>query len=472
MRVQARSRSVRRRLAAVVLAMAMVTALAACGDDDNGGDTSATPTSGGGTSTPGTKAQLQEFGTGVSETSVKLGVVLINYDVIADFIDFARGDQEAIYKAIIEDFNAKGGLESGQKIEPVFHTYVPIGSAGPVEACTKLIEDEKVFATIGVLIDSSGAAHLCFTEQHDSILITHELSEATVKKAKPGQLLTPDILAERLTRTLLKLAKDQGKLEGKKFGILAETGTQSRIKDAIQPAMDELGIEYGSDGVLTTGDDTDTTAALAQLDSLIERWKGENVNAFFISGLAAVSKAYVTKIKDAFPDGLIVTDGDASAKGAGQDAEQSGTDPNPYVGTLALVGLTSQQQFEQPQMQECKAIWEKASGETVVAPDDLEPNADGKREEIWITARDACTELYFFAAIANRVGTFLNNENWADAVNNFGSATDLFNTSAASLGEGKYDADNNFSLVEFDPTVGSNGDWKALTPLQDVTKSG
>jgi hypothetical protein len=40
----------------------------------------------------------------------------------------------------------------------------------------------------------------------------------------------------------------------------------------------------------------------------------------------------------------------------------------------------------------------------------------------------------------------------------------------ASLGKGKYDADNAFSLVTFDPTVGDNGDWKAITPLGDITK--
>ncbi len=65
----------------------------------------------------------------------------------------------------------------------------------------------------------------------------------------------------------------------------------------------------------------------------------------------------------------------------------------------------------------------------------------------------------------------MNNTNWARTVDNFGTIT-LVGTAAATLGTGKYDADNNFSLVSFDPTSGSNGDWKALTPLRDVTKPG
>ena len=43
-------------------------------------------------------------------------------------------------------------------------------------------------------------------------------------------------------------------------------------------------------------------------------------------------------------------------------------------------------------------------------------------------------------------------------------------TQFASLGTGKYDADNGFSLVSFDPTIGQGGDWKAITPLADITK--
>ena len=42
-------------------------------------------------------------------------------------------------------------------------------------------------------------------------------------------------------------------------------------------------------------------------------------------------------------------------------------------------------------------------------------------------------------------------------------------TVAGSLGVGKYDANDNFSLVQFDPAAGTSGDWKQLTPLQDTS---
>ena len=57
----------------------------------------------------------------------------------------------------------------------------------------------------------------------------------------------------------------------------------------------------GTSAVLSTGGNPDTTQAQGQLDSFIERWKGENVNAVFISGLDTVSKVFVQKLTAGMP---------------------------------------------------------------------------------------------------------------------------------------------------------------------------
>ena len=48
-----------------------------------------------------------------------------------------------------------------------------------------------------------------------------------------------------------------------------------------------------------------------------------------------------------------------------------------------------------------------------------------------------------------------------------GSMPDMA-TQYASLHTGKYDADDTFRLVAFDPTAGTHGDWRGLTPIEDV----
>ena len=91
--------------------------------------------------------------------------------------------------------------------------------------------------------------------------------------------------------------------------------------------------------------------------------------------------------------------------------------------------------------------------------------------EIYITVQDACGDLTFFKVIADRVGKYLNNDNWTNTVNHFGDmGGQLVSTQFASLGTGKYDANNGFALVTFDSSIGDGGDWKLLTPLADITK--
>jgi hypothetical protein len=38
----------------------------------------------------------------------------------------------------------------------------------------------------------------------------------------------------------------------------------------------------------------------------------------------------------------------------------------------------------------------------------------------------------------------------------------------ASLHTGKYDSNDTFALVAFDSDAGTTGDWKALTPVEDI----
>jgi hypothetical protein len=461
-------RRISSRSARIAVSLGLVAVLlAACGSSGSKG-ASTTVKPAGGTTT--TLPQTTDLGPGVTADAIKLGIVMVDYSSIAQFVDFTRGDQKQAYQVFVDDINKNGGI-GGRQIQPYFQSYVPIGSTGPTKACTSLTEDSKVFATVGVLIDPTGAAQLCFSKQHNSPLLTHELTQSMIDDATPALLLTNDITAERKVKVEIELLAKQGLLKDKKVAILAETGTKGRIDDAIKPAFEAAKVPLGTSGVLATGSDPDTTAAQAQLDSFIERWKGEGVNAVFISGLSTVSKVFVQKIKAGLPDVMLMTDADSSAQGAARDVVAQGTKPNPYEGIYSLVGNDDQTTFESPGVQACVKTYEDATGKKVVAPKDLKPGKDGKRAEIYITVQDACGDLTFFKVIAEKVGKYLNINNWTNTVNTFGDmGGKLVSTEFASLGTGKYDASNGFSLVSFDSSLGTQGDWKKLTPLADVTK--
>ena len=73
-----------------------------------------------------------------------------------------------------------------------------------------------------------------------------------------------------------------------------------------------------------------------------------------------------------------------------------------------------------------------------------------------------------FKTIAEKVGPDLTIKNWQKTVNSFGKI-DLVPTEIASLCKGKYAADDAFRLVEFTSSMGTNGDWKPVTPVKDAS---
>jgi hypothetical protein len=116
--------------------------------------------------------------------------------------------------------------------------------------------------------------------------------------------------------------------------------------------------------------------------------------------------------------------------------------------------------------------YEKATGTKVVAPKNVKPGTDGKRTEIWASIEDACGDILFFKTIAAKAGKTLNNTTWTKAVNTTGTIDNtLVLGKWASLHTGKYDANDTFGLVAFDSSAGTTGDWKALTPVEDVASS-
>ncbi len=419
---------------------------------------------------PGAGAADSSVGTGqgVTPTTIKLGLVQVDYSCIKDFVDFNRGDQEKTYEVFVDDLNANGGI-LGRKVEGVFRSFCPVGNAQALSACTSFTEDDKVFAVVGVFIDQSGDAQLCIAKNHKTVEIIHNVSQSWIDQAPKGLLLTPNITTDRRLNVILDLLAQRKTLKGKKVAVLTQADSKDRVEELVDPALKKMKVAQGTTAVLTiTG--TDTSAAQSQLDSFIERWKGEGIEAFILAGQVVVSKTYVSQLKAAFPNATLVSDQTPTALSGGQDAVAAKLDPNPYQGLISVEGQSEQARFETPVMQKCVKTYEKATGDTVIAPKDVKPGSDGKRVEIYASIEDACGELLFFKTIAEKAGKQLNNTTWAKAVATMGAIDDqLVLGRWASLHTGKYDANDTFGLVAFDQKAGSTGDWKALTPVENIS---
>jgi ABC-type branched-subunit amino acid transport system substrate-binding protein len=422
------------------------------------------------TATGASAASLKDLGHGVTKDKVKVGIAIIDYDSIADFVDFARGNQLETAKIFVDYINKHGGVAGGRKIEPFYKTYEPIPgrTPDPLALCTAWTDDDGVFAVLGVFIDFSGQGQLCLAKKHNTVHIGHELEQPWIDQSPPGLLLTPDTTKEAAASILLNLLTSSGKLKGKKVGILVDQNAESRVKDVVKPALQDAGVKTGSTAVLTiTG--TDTSAAQAQLDSFIEKWKSEKVDVIYIGGLTASAKQFVEKIKAAMPNVQLAADSSSVSEQA-QDEVKAGNTPNPYEGIYSVTGETDSERWANkgPLLQKCVDIYEKATGTKVPGPDESAVNTKGKTVQLDIAVADFCGELFMFKTIADKVGPNLTVKNWQNAVNEFGKI-DLVSTKIASLCKDKYAADDAFRLVAFDSTLGTDGDWKPVTAIKDAS---
>ncbi len=406
---------------------------------------------------------------GVTKDSIKVGIALVDYNAIKDFVDYNHGEQKQIAQSYVDFINKNGGI-NGRKIVPVFKEYPPIpgGKPDPLSLCTSWAEDDKVFAVLGVFIDFTGQGQLCLTKEHHVIHIGHELDQPWIDAAPGGLLLTGDATKEGVSAALVNLLASTGRLKGKTVAVIGDKNNESRVNDVIVPALKKAKVKTGSSAILTiTG--TDTTAAQAQLDSFIEKWKSEGVNTVFLAGNSVSAKQFAETIKSALPKVQLVTDTDTTLQQA-RDEAAAGKNPNPYEGLLSGTGLTPSERWadQSPLLKQCVDIYEKASGTTVPGPDDEKVDSSGQKVQTDVAVVDFCGELFMFRDIAKKVGPNLTVKNWQKTVDTLGPIA-LVQDKFASLCKGKYAAEDSFRLVAYDSSIGNTGDWKTVTPIKDAS---
>ena len=432
------------------------TLLASC---SSGGKTTSTTT--------GSSGQSTTLGVGVTAKTIKVGVSLVDFSCIQQFVNQIRVNQNEIYNDFVKYVNTHGGV-AGRTIVPDYQYFCPIQSGPALALCTKFTEDDHVFAVIGNFVDFSGDAQTCLAKDHNTVLLTFQLSQAIMNLSPPGLIVFPGDTPERVDSVVLTLMQKQHTLKGKKIAVLGELTSQNVVNDSVVPGLQRLGVPMGSTAILdVTG--SDTSAAQTQLDSFIERWKSEGVNALFISGTQVTSQQFIEKVRAEMPDVLLVTDNDATVTlGYGQQERQIGRTPNPYEGIITAAGPTSAEYDASANWKFCASIYKQETGKAAPNAETIIPGPNGKRLDTYGNINDACQLLTMFQEIGDRVGKNLNVPNWVHAVNTYGPIRDYGAGQYASLHTGKYDDNDTFRLEKFNSSLGPKGDWQPLTPLEDV----
>jgi ABC-type branched-subunit amino acid transport system substrate-binding protein len=456
--------NVHRRVTVACVAIVAI-ALSACG--------SGTSTAKSATSTTPTTAvnapQDKTLGKGVTANTIKLGVALVNFSAIESYTDLIRSstEQKQIYQLYIDNINAHGGI-NGRKIVPYYKYYSPIGSAGILALCTSLAQDDNVFAVVGTFVDFSGDAQTCVANQQKRVLMTYYLTQSIINKSPAGLIVTPGDMPERAAAILIQLLQKQHTLTGKTVAVLGDTTEAAVVNNSVVPVLKSAGVTMGATAILDIGTSGDFTAAQIQLDSFIEKWKTEHVDAVFLSGNLASNKPFVEKVKKEIPNVVFMAD-TTDVLSQAQQVQQAGIKPNPYEGILTAGGLTAKESDASENWKYCADIYQTATGKPAPDAEHTIKLPNGKIDDTHGAISDACQLVSMFQDIATKVGPYLNNTNWISTVDNFGPIPNRGSGPYSSLRTGKYSADDNWRLQEYDSSLGNTGLWKPVTPLEDIT---
>ena len=367
---------------------------------------------------------------GVSKDDIKLGVSYVDLDAIRDVTDISHGDYKTTYNAVIDELNKQGGI-NGRKIVPVFAPVNPIGTAPAQEACVKLTEDEKVFATVGFFYFDSP---LCYVAQHDTPILGGTMNPTYLKQAK-APWMTLDSGPEVTPRAVDALVKS-GDLKGK-IGVVAVASEEKNLLDAaVLPALKRNGIK-NTVAIIDTPL-SDTVAATQQAGTIAEKFKSDGIKTVLLVGASPSAFSNALKNTDYRPK--LVGTPFSTFQGA---ALNKATDPALWKGS-ATADIAAD--FNDPSLQKCYGIVEKATGDTIV-----ERSQPGT-PDYQASARAACQYISLFSQLAGAAGKNLTVAGFGKAAEKLGTVT------VPGLGTIKYDPKTHtwqqtLYTYKYDPTT-------------------
>ena len=333
---------------AVVLVVILIGA--SCGDDgdDAGGG------AGGGSAVEAGKAP------GVTEDSIRIGVVYPDLEAIKDIIDLDYGDYEATYQALIDDINDNGGI-NGRTLDPVFVAVNPIDPASAEAACTQLTEEDEVFVTIGLFVEDS---MLCHVEAHESAVIGGNMTPERLAKAK-APWFTTEPSSDLQTDAIREF--DEAELFDEPFALFANDNDEAIVRDQVEPALEGFGL-VPVDVEVLDANETDVAASTRATIEIAERFEAAGATKVLVIGQGSVSLGLALEQMSYRPQ-LLFAGGLEVISSFINDA--AGHDLSVLSGSVAgdLYG-GKVNQFREPNMQLCVAGPLKAHGIDIAEPVD------------------------------------------------------------------------------------------------------
>ncbi len=446
----------------MAIAAALALGAGACGDDDggDGGADASSTTAATDTSAPPETAAPEETTTtaepvesstsapaeeltasapGVTETSIKVGVAVPDFDALqAAGISNYQGDAEVAFQAFFDVINESGGIY-GRQIDPVYVSFDFLDPVSQDVACTKFAEDEEVFIVLYGLLDAN---NLCLTERNDTMVMTRSFQTTDSREASGDTLwLQLNALDDEKTRIMARALVESGRLEGKTIGILA-SATQSEGLDGKVMQEELSGLGYESVLEISTQPGDDPVASRAEGEVIAERFQSQGVD--FVFELIGGGNAPTTWADVGFTPQTAHKNLTASVAAA--------EDSSVLDGAISVGERPEQVMIEDPGFQEncMEVVLEANPG--LAEEFSYVPNADQQAagEPNWVNpVMIACDQTMLLKMLGEIAGADLTNETFRAALDELGPVT-LNGYGEASYSSDKWDGLDEFYIQEYD----------------------
>jgi ABC-type branched-subunit amino acid transport system substrate-binding protein len=395
-----------------VVALVGLTALVAGGCKSTGEDVNST-----GTSAPMTVTSLMDdttgpastepivLGEGVTDASIKIGFTYPDLAAIKDIINLDHGDYLSAFQAIADDINASGGI-NGRTLQVVDGPVDVTTADAAATTCTKLTEDEKVFAVVGKM---QAQDIPCYTEQHNVALVGGQQTSNLLAKAV-SPWFAYDAPIDRLAQKTIEGAAAEGAFQGKKVGVVYLAVHKVMMEETVDPALEAASVDVVERALLDVPGD-DQTAAAALATTILERFRSEGVDTLLVIGDAFLNMGNALANTDYRPRVIA-------------------TDANPFSAFLvgrtdvsmledSLVGSTPPLEviWGDEAMQDCVDVIRAAQPDRQISDPVNDP---AESPDTFVSVITACQSMSLFVAIAEAAGEGLNNDSFEAAGESLG----------------------------------------------------
>lgn len=216
---------------------------------------------------------LLASGTGVTPTTVTLGVILPGLGALSSFgIDVSQLDpkiQQTYWDAAVARINATGGVD-GRRLVVSYATADILSQDSMRAACRTLTEDRRVFAVANML-GISGDPILCVTRDHATPYLGIDGDDASYYQISQGRLVTLEPSTGRTVALFAQRLSDMDLLRGRRVGVVHGTGPGGIDGGAVKATLLGAGAASVVDAPLGNQDPLTVTGEVAQAERRMHR---------------------------------------------------------------------------------------------------------------------------------------------------------------------------------------------------------